>query len=150
MWCFIMEMVLCGVLCWIITSRCLGSQGLADIKACRVLGRQWHGGVELGPLPAGWGWWHQDWVGRIHFTLAESCSHSATLLFKRIVFLFFFEEIKPDPGELWRLRVKFSLSGALNVSCLEPIGVFGLSASKTQAAFNYVEAVGLYWKHLNV
>lgn len=53
MWCFIMEMALCGVLCWIITSRCLGSQGLADIKACRVLGKQWHGGEELGPPPAG-------------------------------------------------------------------------------------------------
>lgn len=73
MWCFIMEMTLCGVLCWIITSRCLGSQGLADIKACRVLGRQWRGGEELGSTPVGWGWWHQGWG-------AASISHSVTPL----------------------------------------------------------------------
>lgn len=103
MWCFIMEMTLCGVLCWIITSRCLGSQGLADIKACRVFGEAvaWRGRAGI----------NASWLrlmapglgGCIHFTLSDSCSHSISVR-KRVCLVcewqcYFFCEIMSD--QVW-------------------------------------------------
>lgn len=118
------------VLWRIITSRCLGSRGLADIKFCRVLERQWHGEEELGPPPAGLAWWHQDWVGHIHFTLSESCSHS-TSAHKRLSVLharmFFLIQVRSDSGEFFFvLGVRCPLFGAFrfiwaqwSIACLK-------------------------------